>query len=97
LTGDLRGLIFVAEEVVMKDLDALYVWFDDNRDHIIADHLGECVLLKDNQVLGYYPNTDAALLGVRENHLTLGEFLIQKCNTREDDQLIYHNQAVTFG
>ena len=81
----------------MTDLNALYLWFDDNRDHIIAGHIGECVLLKNTEVVGYYPNTEDALLGAVKNHLALGEFLIQDCNTREEDQMIYHNQAVTFG
>lgn len=81
----------------MADLKALYKWFDENRNQIIADHAGECVLLKDNSVIDYYPNTEAALSGAQKHEFILGEFLVQDCKTKEEDQLIYWNQAVTFG
>jgi hypothetical protein len=86
-----------AKGEIMTDLSALYKWFDINRDQIIADHTGECVLLKDNSVIDYYPNTEAALSGAQKHGFTLGEFLIQDCKTKDADQLIYYNQAVTFG
>jgi hypothetical protein len=81
----------------MADLNALYQWFDENRDRIIANHAGECVLLKDNAVVDYYPNTKAALTGVQKNNFAMGEFLIQDCKSKEKDRLIYYNQAVSFG
>jgi hypothetical protein len=82
---------------VMADLRALYKWFDENRDRIIAGHTGECVLLKDNSVVDYYPDIEAAMSGVRKHGFIQGEFLIQDCKTGEEDRLIYYNQAVTFG
>jgi len=72
----------------MFDLDNLYKWFDENRDSIIADHLNECVLLKGNSVVGYYLNTETALLAAKENGLNMGEFLIQDCVT-EDDEMVF--------
>ena len=35
----------------MKNLDELYKWFDENRDLIIANHINECVLIKDKSVI----------------------------------------------
>ena len=83
----------------MENLDDLYKWFDENRGSIIADHLNECVLLKDKSVIGYYPNTDAALSDAEKNGFILGEFLIQDCITDEDEIMLYYNynQAVCFG
>jgi len=83
----------------MEDLDDLYKWFDENRVSIIADHLNECVLLKDKSVVGYYPNTDAALSDAEKNGFIIGEFLIQDCITDEDEIMLYYNynQAVCFG
>jgi hypothetical protein len=81
----------------MADLKAQYIWFDENRDQIIEGHTGECVLIKDNSAIDYYPNTEAALSGAQKHGFILGEFLIQDCKTKEEDRLIYCNQAVTFG
>jgi hypothetical protein len=81
----------------MADLNALYQWFDNSREQIIVGHAGECVLLKDNQVIGYYPNTEAALGSAQKNKLPMGEFLVQDCKPKNEDRLIYYNQAVTFG
>jgi hypothetical protein len=83
----------------MVDLDDLYKWFDENRDSIIANHLNECVLLKDNSVIGYFHNTEAALSAAQEKGFDMGDFLIQHCITDEEEIMLYynHNQAVCFG
>jgi len=81
----------------MVNLDDLYKWFDENRDFIIADHPNECVLLKDNSVMGYFPNTEAALSAAQKNGFSMGDFLIQDCTTEEEDTMMYYNQAVIFG
>jgi len=82
---------------IMTNLDDLYRWFDKNRDSIIVDHLKECVLLKDNAVVGYYPDTDTALSAAQNSGFTMGDFLIQDCVTDEEDTMMYYNQAVCFG
>jgi len=81
----------------MENLVDLYKWFDENRDSIIKNHLNECVLLKNNAVIGYYPNTEAALSAAQKNGFIMGEFLIQDCITNEEETMIYNNQAVCFG
>jgi len=83
----------------MGNLDDLYKWFDENRGTIITGHLNEAVLLKDNTVIGYYPNDNAALSAAKENGFKIGEFLIQDCITDEEEIMLYynHNQAVCFG
>jgi hypothetical protein len=69
----------------MANLDALFGWFDENRDTIIHDHYGERVLIKDNAVIGYYPDIDAALVAANKRDLELGNFLVQRCLTQEED------------
>nr|AGS52165.1 hypothetical protein [uncultured bacterium contig00049] len=81
----------------MAELKDLYMWFDENRDSIINNHLNECVLLKDNSVIGYYPNTEAALCAAEGKGFIMGEFLIQHCITAEDEAMVYYNPAVSFG
>jgi len=83
----------------MVDLDDLYKWFDENRESIIADHLNESVLLKDNSVIGYYNDTETALNAAEEKGYIVGEFLVQHCVTEEDEMALFlnYNQAVCFG
>jgi len=81
----------------MENLDDLYKWFDENRETIIADHSGECVLLKDSSIIGYYPNTEAALSAAQKNGFSMGDFLVQDCITDEEDTMVYYNRAVCFG
>ena len=81
----------------MENLKELYKWFDENRDSIITNHIDECVLLKNNAVIGYYPNTDAALSAAHKNGFAMGEFLIQDCITAENESITYYNQTVCFG
>jgi len=81
----------------MENLKILYKWFDDNRNSIISDHINECVLLKDNAIIGYYPDTKTALLAAKKNGFIMGEFLVQDCITAEDESMMYYNQAVCFG
>jgi len=80
----------------MDGMDALYRWFDANRNSIIQGHDGEQVLLKDNTVVGYYPDIEKALLSAAEKGFTIGEFLVQGCVTEEADTMMYYNQAVSF-
>ena len=83
----------------MKNLDELYKWFDENRNSIIANHINECVLLKDNSVIGYYPNNDSALADAEKRGFAMGEFLIQDCISNEDEIMLFYNynQVVCFG
>jgi hypothetical protein len=68
-------------------LDALYIWFDENRDSIIAEHSGECVLLKDYTVIGYFPNDNTALEYAQKTGFIMGDFLIQDCISANEDTL----------
>jgi hypothetical protein len=81
----------------MVDLDALYDWFNENRDQIIDGHQGYRVLLKDKRVIGYYPDVVTALEATNSKGFQMGDFLIQKCHSREEDIAYYYNEVVTFG
>jgi putative alpha-1,2-mannosidase len=81
----------------MADLNALYQWFNENREDIIQNHAGECVLIKDNSVIGYFPNSEAALSSAETRCYAMGDFLIQDCVSKVEDTMMYYNQAVCFG
>ena len=81
----------------MADLNDLYKWFNENRESIIAGHSGECVLLKENTAIGYYPNADAALAAAEKKGFSMGDFLIQDCVSDEEESMTHYGQAVCFG
>jgi hypothetical protein len=81
----------------MVDLQDLYNWFNANRSTIIEKHEDELVLIKDKDVIAYYPDIEKALLGAGEKGFVLGDFLVQRCVTAEADTMMYYNQAVDFG
>ena len=81
----------------MENLKDLYKWFNENREKIISNHINECVLIKDKAVIGYFPDTDAALSAAEKNRFIIGEFLIQDCITADEESMTYYNQAVNFG
>jgi hypothetical protein len=58
---------------------SLYRWFDENREQIISGHYNEIALLRDNAVLGYYPDTKAAVSAALKTGLQHGDFLAQDC------------------
>jgi hypothetical protein len=80
----------------MADLDALYKWFDENRDAIIQNHTGECVLLKDKTVIAYFSKDEQALEYAKNAGFAMGDFLIQDCVSKDEECMYYYNEAVSF-
>jgi hypothetical protein len=81
----------------MENLDALYKWFDENRESIIDEHKGAYVLLKDNAVTAYFNSEGSALEYARNSGFPMGKFLIQECVSKEEECMYYYNEAVSFG
>jgi hypothetical protein len=80
----------------MADLEALYKWFDENRNNIIQKHEAEYVLVRANSVLGYFPNEKLALEHAKKTGLVMGDFLLQECIPKDEECMYYHNEAVRF-
>ena len=78
------------------NLKSLYSWFDITRNDIIKGHEGERVLLSNNAVLGYYPDKQAALIAAKSKGLQLGEFLIQKCISKEEEMVYVYTPGIFF-
>lgn len=77
-------------------MEKLYDWFCENREDIIKGHRGEQVLIKDNAVIGYFPDEPSALKSAFEKGFHIGEFIVQDCYTEDEDTMFYFNQAVSF-
>ena len=74
-----------------ENLISLYNWFDIECDELIQGHEGERVLVSDNTALGYFPDEDSAVAFARKKELKVGNFLVQRCITREQEICyIYH-------
>jgi hypothetical protein len=81
----------------MADLDALYWWFNAHREEIITGNEGSFVLLKDNAVIAYYATVRDALCDAGERGFKIGDFLIQKCRTEQEDTMTWYNPELRFG
>ena len=77
----------------MDVLNSLYNWFDMHRDSLINGHTGERVLIADNKNLGYFSDESSALAFAKKKGLALGQFLVQRCITAEDEQQMFYNVA----
>ncbi|MDR2717048.1 MAG: hypothetical protein LBB89_03155 [Treponema sp.] len=81
----------------MANLDALYKWFDENRDTIIKGHEKDHALLKDETVVSYFHDEGTALEYAQKSGFAMGDFLIQECISKDDECMYYYNEAVNFG
>ena len=63
------------------------------RDGIILGHEGERVLIAGNAVLGYFPDERSAVRNANSRGLHAGEFLVQRCITKDEEHSMFYNAA----
>jgi len=80
----------------MDKTTSLYDWFDLNRDTLIKEHTGEWVLVTDNGNLGYFKEQKAAAKYAKGKGFKVGEFLVQYCIPREQENNMFQNVTVEF-
>ena len=78
------------------ELKSLYSWFDIKRDEIIEGHRNERVLISDNEILGYYPEEKTAVEDAKKQGLELGNFLVQRCISKEEELQMFENIGVFY-
>ena len=71
-----------------------YDWFLKNQDSIVSGHIGQSVVIKDNCVVSYY-NSDREALDAMKSE-PKGSYIIQKCLTNEQNNLIYYTGRFAF-
>ena len=80
----------------MYDMKKDFSWFCDNRHWIIVGHEGKRVAIKDGKVLGYF-DTDAQAVDWADGEgLLLGEYIVQRCLSEEDDAEYYYTGKYSF-
>lgn len=71
-----------------------YDYFMENRASIIAGHEDKYVVIKDQNVVGYFDDEKVALIAMKD-HL-LGSFIIQKCVTAQKDIIEFYSMGIVF-
>lgn len=80
----------------MDDLTRNYEWFSKNREQIIKDHHSQYVLIKDENVVGYFDSEQDGIKYVNDNNIQFGTFALQQCLTEQEETGYYANWAVRF-
>ena len=71
-----------------------FAYYSANQEEIVAGHVDEYVVIKDNEILGYYKIEEEAFRAMSKE--TLGTFIVQKCKVPGTDIENYYNNAVVF-
>jgi hypothetical protein len=69
-------------------------YYKENQNTIVAGHIGEYVVIKNNAVIGYYKTEDEAFSSMK--HEKLETFLVHKCKEKGKDLITYHTLRVKF-
>jgi len=71
-----------------------FTFYDTNQDAIVKGHINEFVVIKDQQVRGYYESEDAAFVSMIGEEL--GTFMVKCCKEPGTDIIEYFNNTVAF-
>jgi hypothetical protein len=74
-------------------LEKEYEYFKKIRSALIKDHLNEFVVIKKEEILGFYPSFEQAIEDTSKNH-QLGTFIVQKCVPKDLDVHRYHSRVI---
>ncbi len=72
-------------------LEKEYDYFVSLRDRLVEEHRGEYVIIKDNEIIGFYPSENAAITAMTGHEL--GTFLVQQCIPEDESIQKYHSRA----
>jgi hypothetical protein len=70
------------------------IYYRAHQAEIVAGHLNEFVIVKGQQILGYYGTEDQAFASMTGEEL--GTFIVQPCQEPGTDIANYYNNAVSF-
>lgn len=71
-------------------------FFKKNRDKIIKNHIDEYVVIKNEEVQGYFKSENDAMIAMKNKGFELGSYIIQKCVSAKDGLVVYYTQRVAF-
>ena len=71
-----------------------FLFYKANQDKIIQGHLDEFVVIKNQQVRGYYKSEEDAFDSMIDEEL--GTFMVKRCQKPGADVVEYFNNSVAF-
>ena len=71
-----------------------FIFYKTNQDAIVLGHMDEYVVIKNQQVQGYYQSEEAAFDSMLNEEL--GTFMVKRCQKPGTDVIEYFNNAVAF-
>ena len=71
-----------------------FAFYKANQDKIVQEHLDEFVVIKNQQVCGYYKSEEGAFDSMIGEEL--GTFMVKRCQKPGTDMIEYFNNAVAF-
>jgi hypothetical protein len=75
-------------------IDDEFTFYLNHQKELVAGHLDEFVVIKDQKALGYYKTDDEAFKSMVGNKL--GTFIVKKCQLPGTDIVNYHTNTVAF-
>jgi hypothetical protein len=67
-------------------VDSFY-YYRAHQEEIVKGHIGEFVAIHDRKVLGYYKNRMAGIEDMADKHITVGTFIVHKCEAVDTPDL----------
>ena len=71
-----------------------FTFYKANQDKIVQGHIDEFVVIKNQQILGYYKFEEDAFNSMVDEEL--GTFMVKRCQKPGTDVIEYFNNAVAF-
>jgi hypothetical protein len=71
-----------------------FAFYKANQDKIVQEHLDKFVVIKNQQIRGYYSSEEEAFDSMLDNEL--GTFMVKRCQKPGTDVLEYFNNTVAF-
>ena len=71
-----------------------FIYYKTNQDKIVQGHLDEFVVIKNQQVCGYFKTEEDAFDSMINEEL--GTFMVKRCQKPGTDVIEYFNNAVAF-
>lgn len=70
-----------------------YQYFDQNRDRFMEKHRNKHVLIHNEKEVEFFDTINDAFKYAAKHNYELGNFIIQKCITKEEETQKYHSRV----
>ena len=75
----------------MATLDTEFKYYQDNKEHFLAEYKGKFIVIKGEEVIGTYDDRIVAIEETKKIH-KLGTFLVHE--VIENDEIMFHSRVL---